>query len=394
MIDFNFQEDCCGCGACRSICPENAIGMIRDGGGFAFPRVEKTKCVSCGLCERVCPHLNPPAKRDPAQTAAQAYLYHSADGEAKLRSSSGGAFYELAKQTIADGGTVCGCVWDKNFDAVHLTGNSERTLEKMQGSKYVQSDMGGCYTEILEALKAGREVFFSGTPCQAAAVYRYLKAAGAEKLLSRFLSAAVICHGAAAPKAWRDYRQWLEKQAGSRLVSVNFRDKTSEGYKRCHCRYEFESGKVLEYPTFLGDRYIMASLVYNLCLRSCCSHCEFKGIAESCDILLGDWYEDCEGTGRLGTSCIACCSEKGYSVVMDRLENLKKIAFSEIVIKNPFLMESAPKGVKRDAFLRSMSADLYDEAEKYFPIKHKIKMQLVRLGLFDQARKLLHRGGR
>jgi coenzyme F420-reducing hydrogenase beta subunit len=391
MIDFNFQEDCCGCGACRSICPENAIGMIRDEAGFAFPKVEKTKCVSCGLCERVCPHLNPPAERDSARTAVPAYLYHSADGEAKLRSSSGGAFYELAKQTVENGGTVCGCVWDENFNAVHLAGDSEQALERMQGSKYVQSDMGGCYTEILEALKAGREVLFSGTPCQAAAVYRYLKTAGAETLLSRFLSIAVICHGTAAPGAWESYRQWLEGQAGSRLVSVNFRDKTSEGYKRCHCRYEFESGKELEYPTFLGDRYIMASLVYNLCLRSCCSHCDFKGIPESCDILLGDWYADCEGMGRLGTSCIVCCSEKGSSVVMDRLENLKKIDFNQIVEENRFLAESAPQGAKRNAFLRSMSAGPYDDAEKYFPLKHKIKMLLVRLGLFDRAREFLHR---
>lgn len=389
MINFDFGEYCCGCSACFNICPTGAISMIRDIAGFPLPHVNPDKCISCGLCEKVCPHLNPPEAFD--QNGTQSYLYHSNDSLAKLRSSSGGAFYELAKKTAEKGGVVFGCAWDEHFHAIHIAGNDARALERMQGSKYVQSDLGSCYAEILEALESGKEVLFSGTPCQAAAVTNFIKSCGRAELLPRLLSVAVICHGVPAPAAWQNYRSWLEKKAGSKLASVNFRDKSVEGYKRNYCRYQFESGKTLEYPTFLGDRYIMAGLVYNLCLRNCCSHCDFKGLLESCDIMLGDWYAACEGEGQLGTSCIIGCSDKGIRAVTQRLSSLREIDYPSIAAANPFLTESAQKGKKREAFLGALTGNIYDSAEKYFPIKHKIKMLLVKLGLFDRARRLLRR---
>ena len=52
---YTKQEDCCGCGACFSICPETAITMTEDAQGFAYPVSEEEKCVGCGRCLRACP---------------------------------------------------------------------------------------------------------------------------------------------------------------------------------------------------------------------------------------------------------------------------------------------------------------------------------------------------
>lgn len=55
---FEAKEDCCGCGACFSVCPRNAISMQADFEGFLYPQVDEEACVECRLCIKVCPTAN------------------------------------------------------------------------------------------------------------------------------------------------------------------------------------------------------------------------------------------------------------------------------------------------------------------------------------------------
>ena len=55
------RDECCGCSACYSVCPHEAIVMSPDGMGFLYPKVDENKCVDCGLCSKVCPFENPEA---------------------------------------------------------------------------------------------------------------------------------------------------------------------------------------------------------------------------------------------------------------------------------------------------------------------------------------------
>lgn len=55
IVLFDKKENCCGCWACKNICPKNAIEMTEDREGFLFPVINKTLCVGCSLCEQVCP---------------------------------------------------------------------------------------------------------------------------------------------------------------------------------------------------------------------------------------------------------------------------------------------------------------------------------------------------
>ena len=54
-ILYKRKEECCGCAACYSICPKDAINMIVDDEGFEYPEVDKDKCVQCNMCLNVCP---------------------------------------------------------------------------------------------------------------------------------------------------------------------------------------------------------------------------------------------------------------------------------------------------------------------------------------------------
>ena len=56
MIRIEDKKKCCGCTACYSVCPVDAIDMVEDNEGFLYPKVNSTKCIKCGLCEKICPY--------------------------------------------------------------------------------------------------------------------------------------------------------------------------------------------------------------------------------------------------------------------------------------------------------------------------------------------------
>ncbi|UZT05992.1 Coenzyme F420 hydrogenase/dehydrogenase, beta subunit C-terminal domain [Clostridium sp. LQ25] len=387
MINYDFELYCCGCKACYLACPVNAIEMIKDNNGFEFPKVNRKKCINCGKCDKLCPHYDGTEKNK--EECISAWLYSSPDRELKKKSSSGGAFFELAKQTLNNNGFICGCVWDESLKAKHIIGNSIEDLQKMQGSKYVQSDLGDTYKKVLELLKSGNEVMFTGTPCQVTAMHNFVVNSGYSNLRKNLINISIICHGISAPEVWTNYKRWLEKKYCSQLVAVNFRDKSKEGYKKCYSRYEFKSGKVIYLPTYLpSSKYIEASLVYNLSLRNSCSNCDCKGITETSDIILGDWYAEYKGKGSMGTSCIAAFTEKGKETVINRLQGLRNIDYTKIVELNSFIEKSVTMGLRRNEFLEKNNIDIWDDVEKYFPPKYKIKKILIKLRLYNFLKKI------
>lgn len=52
---YHDKQECCGCTACCSVCPKQAITMETDTEGYLYPRVDERKCVCCYCCLRVCP---------------------------------------------------------------------------------------------------------------------------------------------------------------------------------------------------------------------------------------------------------------------------------------------------------------------------------------------------
>jgi len=48
------KENCCGCGACYSVCPVEAIAMVPDEKGFWYPQINEDKCIRCQKCMNVC----------------------------------------------------------------------------------------------------------------------------------------------------------------------------------------------------------------------------------------------------------------------------------------------------------------------------------------------------
>ncbi len=50
------KSKCIGCGACISICPNQAISIDSNDGKAI---IDETKCINCGACASICPVAAP-----------------------------------------------------------------------------------------------------------------------------------------------------------------------------------------------------------------------------------------------------------------------------------------------------------------------------------------------
>lgn len=391
MINFELNQYCTGCGACENICPVNAIEMVQNEEGFWMPTVDESGCINCGKCDKVCPHMTSVTRNEQCGKTEGVWLYASKNDEAKMKSSSGAACYELCKAMMNQNGYFSGCIWNDELVATHVVSNNEAILEKTQGSKYVQSIMSNNYEDIVELLKAGKKVIFTGTPCQATAVHNYVNHIENSKYRKYLITVAVICHGVASPIAWETYKKWVGEEQNSSLVKVNFRDKSKEGYKKSYCRYEYKNGTVTYLPTFLpSSKYIEATLVYNLAMRNSCANCESKGINTGIDIIVGDWYSQNQGEGKLGTSCIVAFTERGRKFAEESLENLRDFSYKQIVKENGFIEKSIMPASNRKIFFENIKDYRYwNKVEELYPRKYKYKKFLIKAGLYDLIKRII-----
>ena len=157
-------------------------------------KIDESKCIHCGQCIKVCPTYSEKTE----QLLPKMFSYTSDNNEVLDKCSSGGAFGLIADKVLSANGYVCGAVWTSDFKVKHTVTDSPETVKKMYGSKYLQSDLGDCFKTIESLLKADNQVLFSGTPCQALALRKFLKLFFIKYFLNIFLifvakkSAAVL----------------------------------------------------------------------------------------------------------------------------------------------------------------------------------------------------------
>ena len=345
MCQLAAHSSCTGCTACAAICPKGCITMKADSDGFCYPVVDEAACVDCGLCERSCPVL---AERRHDQIP-KAYAARSRDTQMRLASSSGGVFTELARHVLAQGGAVCGAVYDEGFRVVHAFAENEEELARMRGAKYAQSDLEGVFPEIKTRLDRGQQVLFSGTPCQVAGLLTFLG-----RPYENLFSVDFVCHGVPSPMVWAEYVRQLGE-----VTSINLRAKDTgwSRYRYCH-RVVDSKGAVRLIPN--GESLYMKLFVGDYINRASCSQCVFKGYARGSDLTIGDfwgiWDIAPEMDDDRGTSVVLVQSERGRMLWKSASFGLdvREVALEDAGRQNSAMLMPASAAKNRESVLEQI----------------------------------------
>lgn len=276
-------SECCGCSACVSACHSNAISLKRNEDGFYSPSIEYDKCVHCGLCMRVCDFKKTSTKFNDIKQQ-RIYAVKNICSDILEKSSSGGVFYEIAKQVLDTFGVVYGAAFDDNFIVKHCRITDAEEIGRLMGSKYVQSDTNGVFNDVISDIKTGRNVLFSGTPCQVAGLKKLVRVKKIDD--SKLLTIDIICHGVPNSEIFQNYLSKLENTNNSNLTSFTFRNKKNGRIQEI--RAEFKNGNVYEASTTKDPFYRL--FLYDFILRDSCFNCPYTSMERVADITLGDFW--------------------------------------------------------------------------------------------------------
>lgn len=358
---------CSGCGACMAVCPKGAITMQEAADGCVYPVIDHDKCIRCGKCLRICDFHRPETLRAPLAAWAAA----GRDDVLVKQSASGGVFATLAMRWIAGGGLVAGAVMDadaKGLQVYHLLSDKAEDVRRMQGSKYVQSDAWRCYADVTAALRAGRRVLFSGTPCQVAAIRRIT---GAPENLTTI---DIICHGVPPQGMLRGYAEILSRRFHAQLTGIAFRDKSIQ---RSFCaRIDLQRGKrtsslYLRSHELSYYKYFLESAIY----RENCYQCPYARLERAADLTIGDYW----GVGEYHAaqitadnmkhhsdwSCILVNTDKGQRLLTQSAESFDLIPSQAawVAAQNHQLQHPSRKSDDRESLLKLYHTQGYHGVE-------------------------------
>ena len=382
MIDI-LKEECCGCGACITACPQKCIQMEEDEEGFRYPIIEKNKCINCGLCNKSCPYLNT-EERGVENPVAMGIV--NLNEEKSKYSSSGGFFPAIAEYIISKGGTVYGAVLTNDCHSVnHIRVNSVYGLKDLYGSKYLQSDTKNSYFKVKNDLDDGLYVLFSGTPCQIAGLKTYLR-----KEYSKLICVEVVCHGVPSSSVWRKYLDYIENKVGPRISKVVFRDQKMKKNGGVLIMYiENDKGHSYRAPSWQDPFYKL--FLENKILRPHCYRCKYKKTHYLADFTIADFWgiqNIAPNFGEEGkVSLVILNNEKAKRIFEDIKENLQFIEtdIDKALMSNPPYNESVNKSDDRDRFFKDniqMSFAALKKKYSRLSLKERVKVLLMRCGLY------------
>lgn len=308
---FETNYDCAGCTACENICPTKAISMMSDNEGFLYPNINKKKCIECKKCIFVCPLKNPVQLKERNHSIDVYAIKHESDN-VRLCSTSGGFFTALTDEMLNRGGVVYGAAFNNDMKVVHKSAVTKDERDEIRGSKYVQSDLNSVFDQLSNDLKTGKEVIFSGTPCQTAGLINLLNTSKQDYL--KLIIIDIVCHGTPSPLIWKDYIKYLEESRNRKVVKYSFRDK-QQGWRGYNINIEYEDGKS---ENNNDDSILYLNLyITNKILRPSCYKCKFANTNRPSDIMIGDYWgiekKHKNFDDNLGVSLIYLNTKKGVN---------------------------------------------------------------------------------
>lgn len=336
------KKECCGCSLCVEICPVHCISMTTDVEGFRYPQVDNAACIHCEKCSKTCSFA---AKRNTQSTVKECIISQHSDIAELAKSRSGAAFAICSDWILKNGGAVYGAVLTPQMQVIHIRTTNLAERDLMRGSKYVQSDIEGLLTDILQDAEE-MPVCFSGTACQVDAVNTYFKLKHGK--VENLYTLDIICHGVPSPMMFHEYITYLEKKEKKKVIAFDFRDKRFgwDSHTATYC-----VGNKVKHTTLYRKLFNE-----DIILRPSCYNCHYSSMDRVSDLTIADaWniqnvYPEMDY--KNGVSLCIASTEKGKQL-LERIkaESVWKLAEIQDFIQ-PNMQRPTSPSKDRDAFWR------------------------------------------
>ena len=334
MIKLAADKVCTGCMACSDVCNVDAISLTLKNNHY-YPSVDSAKCVECGRCVKACPILTPVQKNEVA--GMHAYGGWAKDAQMRHNAASGGAFAALATSfcRMHEGEVaIYGAALRDDNRVEHQRISSAGEIPLLMNSKYIQSITQGVYRKVLEDIRQGLWVMFSGTPCQIAGLYGFL---GKKRDYEKLVTVELVCHGIPGFEALDIH---LQQSNSSRIIS--FRNKDMGQGKALRTTIE-KNGKHYTFRSRKEDTFhsIFSGWMID---RLSCSNCQYSSLNRVADITIADFWggAPCEADYKEGVSLIIANNGKADNYVRNSSDlyiyesTLKKAVSSNSNLYNGF----------------------------------------------------------
>lgn len=343
------KKDCTACTACMNVCPVNCISMIQDEEGFEYP-VANDNCIHCSKCEQVCPVYNKKTEGiiEMDQYAAAAITKNY---EIWKSSTSGGAFTEICNVWGNDETIIFGARFN-GLKVIHDYVVGPKNIHVFRKSKYVQSSLSNNFIKVKEFLEQGKQVIFSGTPCQIAGLKSFLN-----NEYRNLLCIDLICHGVGSPTVFQSVIELYEKKYESKIIEYSFRNRKKYlgNLKIYVSSHKLENNKI----NYVHKDIYNELFLNQLCLRpSCGINCRFRTSNRQGDITIADFKNKKNVFPKLkdyrNYSSIVINSKRG-DIVFKKLHNNMDIlpcTLDDIKENNPLFYKHTNSNPLRDDFFK------------------------------------------
>ena len=386
-------ESCTGCMACMNACAKGAIKFIADEEGFLQPVVDEEKCIECHLCERSCPEN----QNQYHYNQGEVDVYAGWNVSDRQVSSSGGAFSSIARFVLEKGGVVYGAFLDEYLDCKHIEVDNIEGLNKLRGSKYMQSTIGLTFKSVKKNLLAGKYVLFSGTPCQIAGLLTYLA-----KDYNNLVTMDLVCHGVPSNALFKKYIEKLENRLGfaenEKVANYEFRRRDGWGESPSI------STTMSNYRKIKGiEGLYMSAFDKAAIFRQSCYQCHYTRVTRVGDFTVGDFW----GLGHQGVpfkydmtkgvSLLLVNTDKGREI-MKSLDNdnfYVRRSLQEAAARNHNLTKVSNRPINREQVIKAFMDDsmtLSDiECSQHLldrSVKARLSSLSETLGIYDMLKKI------
>lgn len=360
MITICDKENCTGCGLCQYLCPKQCISFQMDPLGVEYPIIDQTKCISCNICKNICPSL----KLWQGQEIKSAFVAWSTNLEVRNQGASGGIAQEIYRWALRNDYCVYGVTFTKENGAIYIKVTNEEDIKSVRNSKYVYSNLKGCFSQIDEDWKNQKNILWIGLPCQVAAIK---KLASKRKQEDHLITVDLICHGTPPNRYLEEHLDYLEKKYQKKIKNISFRNPNSQ-YR--FCLYDQKNEKFYCKKPDENDTYFKG-FMSNLILRENCYHCHYAKEKRISDITIGDVD---------GSKFLSIPEKKQISLVL--ISTKKGKDFFNCLIK-----EKRVKVIKQDIKKGTEKNQALHHPSKKHPKRYLFEQEYMKKKEFEHAAK-------